>query len=608
MHGEGRKLSRHMARLCRVVCLVALFTLMPLRTAWGQEGWPVASYPYGCTPDQSLDRSARVAGRVPPLRCTSSSFTGVQFDSLALFSNARFDSIASFSGAAFDAAFFVDATFNSRASFGEAAFESAALFDRAVFSGPATFEGSTFSGAADFIDVEFGSGASFSPARFERRASFFTARFEGLADFDGATFEDAASFKSTRFEDGVTFRGVTFTGRVDFRGASIDSIGVFDGAAFEQGATFEGAALGGAVDFSSARYWGATDFWDALDFRGARFGGDTVADFSRASVRDTIHIGSWDEGADHRFDFRRVNFLEGGREARPSDTTDVDYPGAAVVLHGPADVQLQVEKFDFLRLADGLSYFDKRDIVTYLKTHSFDSDGQEVARFELDYLLARSTMHQGRTGTHEAYSWHDAQWWLNVGYYYLMGFGYRPFRIFLWAGVMVLAFAVFYRLRMADDVHAFVQNNGEDHAPRTPSPPAPKPAPFQDTTWDITLGRFTIGRIAPRTSPNGPSSRQLPSRQLSSEQLSPMRPLSQPTASGNPDHASMLTPWIHCLYFSTMVVFTLRLNRKILTFFDAGQQRIIVTQWVAGFTLYVLFLTLAKSGSILHQLKTLFVG
>ena len=78
--------------------------------------------------------------------------------------------------------------------------------------------------------------------------------------------------------------------------------------------------------------------------------------------------------------------------------------------------------------------------------------------------------------------------------------------------------------------------------------------------------------------------------------------------SGNPGRASILTPWIHCLYFSTMVVFTLRLNRKILTFFDAGQQRIIVTQWVTGFTLYVLFLTLSKSGSILNQLKALLVG
>jgi len=57
-----------------------------------------------------------------------------------------------------------------------------------------------------------------------------------------------------------------------------------------------------------------------------------------------------------------------------------------------------------------------------------------------------------------------------------------------------------------------------------------------------------------------------------------------------------------------MVFFTFRLKRDILTFFDAKEKRLIVGEWVTGFLVYVAFLTLLKSGSILHNLKELFCG
>ncbi len=74
-------------------------------------------------------------------------------------------------------------------------------------------------------------------------------------------------------------------------------------------------------------------------------------------------------------------------------------------------------------------------------------------------------------------------------------------------------------------------------------------------------------------------------------------------AQGNPGTLSALNP-----YFSIMVFFTFRLKQKILTFFEAKEQRLIVTQWTLGFLVYLAFLTLSKSGSILQQLKTLFIG
>ena len=65
---------------------------------------------------------------------------------------------------------------------------------------------------------------------------------------------------------------------------------------------------------------------------------------------------------------------------------------------------------------------------------------------------------------------------------------------------------------------------------------------------------------------------------------------------------------INCVYFSCTMFFTFRLKMDVLTFFNYREKRIVVFQWVLGFTVYVAFLTLAKSGSILHTLRSLFVG
>ena len=86
------------------------------------------------------------------------------------------------------------------------------------------------------------------------------------------------------------------------------------------------------------------------------------------------------------------------------------------------------------------------------------------------------------------------------------------------------------------------------------------------------------------------------------------RPTQAPQPPNDPPALSALNPWIHCLYFSVMVFFTFRLKQKILTSFNAKKQRLIVTQWTLGFLVYLAFLTLSKSGSILQQLKTLFIG
>lgn len=83
------------------------------------------------------------------------------------------------------------------------------------------------------------------------------------------------------------------------------------------------------------------------------------------------------------------------------------------------------------------------------------------------------------------------------------------------------------------------------------------------------------------------------------------------TSAGEEKKEVYLSLWeslLNCAYFSVMLFFTFRLKRDILTFFDAKEKKLIVAEWVIGFLVYVAFLTLSKSGSILHNLKELFVG
>lgn len=535
-HGEGLRLRG------------ALFVVVLLGVVHAAPAQDSTNYPYGCVEDETLrtDVIDFIGQDYPsPLRCSTASFRNAQFDSLADFSFAQFDSLTIFRNAQFDsgAGFFV----------------------------------ARFHGWSDFLDT-----------RFHRWAEFMGVEFDDWAYFEGSEFYDGASFHNVHFHSRATFRETLFHRRAFFDSAEFDTLANFDNAQFDSLANFTEAHFHGRANFAYA------DFWGPVDFRRTRFDSSSAADFIGAAIYDTLFLGDRYRNTVQRFDLRQTTFFPRGHYLRPVQFTgqgrplrDVDsvlvrVPGATVVLESPVELQMQVAKIDFLHLADNLSYFEKEDVIIYLKDKSFPDD--ELAQFELDYLLARSTMFQSYTGV---FRWYD--WVLYVGravYWATMGLGYRPYRIFYWAAGMILIFALYYRLRMPRRIYAFVQGK-EKKPPEAPQQPqALPPLP----TWKITIGRFRLGRVVPEAA------------------QAPQAALIEAQAQDDPGKLSALNPWIHCLYFSTSVFFTFRLKQKILIFFDTRERRVIVFQWVLGFGVYLFFLLGAKSGSILQQLKTLFVG
>ena len=107
----------------------------------------------------------------------------------------------------------------------------------------------------------------------------------------------------------------------------------------------------------------------------------------------------------------------------------IKYPGAKIVLYGPVDLKIQLEKFKFLALYDKLDYYSKKDIISILKQVSFRGNEYQKERFELDYLFDKSTMYQKQSPNYKRYSVFNPICWRQFLYNITMGLCYRPFRL-----------------------------------------------------------------------------------------------------------------------------------------------------------------------------------
>ena len=158
-------------------------------------------------------------------------------------------------------------------------------------------------------------------------------------------------------------------------------------------------------------------------------------------------------------------------------------------------------------------------------------------------------MYQKVSGIYEMYSAFSPYAWWQFVYNATMGLGYRPFRLIWWVLGLILSFGVYYIIRLSDRIDAYIMKEVEQKK---------SSAAMEKTGQE---NKYTLADKIQK-----------------------------------------------CLYFSTMVLFTFRLKKDILTFFTIQERKVIVTQWLLGFLIYVAFLTLSKAGSILQNLKDLFIG
>ena len=360
--------------------------------------------------------------------------------------------------------------------------------------------------------------AGFGAAKFDSRANFSAAQFDSLADFQWAKFHGQAKFRAAKFDSRANFSAAQFDNLADFQWAKFRNKIIFTSATFNGG---------------------------RLDFRIAEL--DSMVDFTLATLKDTLFIGNAKSTTVQKYDFMRAYLLAAGQDVTPADTAKkipeqtISYPGAQIVLFGPVELNMQAEKLEFLALHDSLDYYAKKDIISHLKENSFEGEKFSNARFELDYLFAKSTIYQKQSVHFEEYPWYSPVVWAQRLYKASMELGYRPFKLLYWIAAINFLFAIVYitRPKMRQQVNGYIAGAGQNTKN--------KQAGFSDS-------------------------------------------------------------FINILYFSFMLFFTFRLKQDVLTSFETKEKRVVVFHWLLGFGVYISFLAFSKAGSVLHTLKSLFVG
>jgi len=382
---------------------------------------------------------------------------------------------------------------------------------------------------------------------FAKRANFFNVRFEGAPQFTFAEFDSSVSFWSAHFDGFVNFQFARFKSEVIFVEALFDSTAYFRFTTFDSVVYFGGLQV---THFERA-YSGGAIFNDDTNFESAYFKSAARFDDVRFNGKTDFRYTRFDS----LFFVRTVindKFLLGSPEGQLFDfTRTIFLPDAQLELHELVELKIQPEKFKYIVLADTLSYFRKWDIIENLKSASFSND--KGAQFELDYIFAKSTLYQDQVDTHKRNHWSQIHKWPkwvgNTIYYLTMGLGYRPFRLIWWVLAIVLFYTLVYQVKMAERINAYIA---------------------------------TIFNVKQRSQAKVEEKKQL--------------------------RLEVLETFLNCAYFSAMIFFTFRLKGSILTFFDEGEKRIVIVEWILGFLVYLAFLTLSRSGSILQNLKDLFVG
>ena len=374
-----------------------------------------------------------------------------------------------------------------------------------------------------------------------------TYPYGGVVDYD--RYEPWMENPPVDFKRAI-FNFKRFDATADFIAAQFDSTADFTASVFDSAAFFIEARFDSAADFVLAQFdstvdFGWAEFYGTADFGGARFHGPAI--FRGVQFHGTVDF-KWaylNEILLTSTIFHCDVYLGAIHKQKFDFTQAILYPDAKIILFDLVELSIQTERVKHIAFGDTLRYSLKSRILDDLKDSSFKEN--KKAQFELDYIFHKSTMYQHQIDTE---SMGFLRKIANFIYYITMGFGYRPFRLVWWILGIIMVYSLIYVWTIRREIHDYI---------------------FRDEKQEATETRG--------------------------------KKLSKRTGSSHP-----VDLFIDCLYFSSTMFFTVRLKKDILTGFQSRARWIIISEWLIGILIYLAFLTLSKSGSILHTLKSLFAG
>ncbi len=301
--------------------------------------------------------------------------------------------------------------------------------------------------------------------QFNAETDWSYSIFDEVLNLCGSTFNVEANFSGAQFNKNVILGDVIICSTVTDTPFSISSKGIILGSTFKKAADFSTANFFKAVSFSDCDFLGTTTFRGAAFLSKVNFNGTTFhkgadfqdtyfaenASFEGARIFGDIYLSSRNDSIS--YDFTKVGILE---------------ENVHIILSGPTNLKLQIERFKHLALLDNLNYYVKKEIITFLKDNSFDGEGNTRERFELDYLFAKSTKYQEISTEYRLFKLYEFWKTLpNLFYDAMMGLGYRPFKIIYWMFGLLIIFTLILFFTIRERVNAYI--NRKENKPELKS-------------------------------------------------------------------------------------------------------------------------------------------
>lgn len=419
------------------------------------------------------------------------------------------------------------------------------FFDYAYFDSTACFQKANFGGLAHFMFAKFHDHANFSSTNFHREANFYNVQFDSIADFSSAKFHERSDLQGIEFWNKSYFYSTEFYKTVFFCGSEFHKESHFNNSDFKT-----------IVEFTTAR------FHDLADFRQVKFEKEAI--FDRVKFFNYVNFGAVDSL--HNVNFSGAYFynIADFREAQFCNF-NFDRTEFWNEIHiGSRNDQI----FDFTRSIfkphTKIVFMDVAQIklqIEKFKHIHFGKIRYDLKRVIIDDLKLRSFKNNKRAQFELEYIFekstmfeqHDKE---NKWYY-----------VWKWLEWLV---QIIYYITMGLGYR-----------------------PIWLFGWSLlVIIYFSFNYLL----------------QMPDEIDTYIKRHSKLDKSDISDNVSIFSTVLNCFYFSTMVFFTFRLRSDVLAFFDSRDKRTIISEWLLGFGAYVAFLTLSKAGSILHTLKSLFVG
>lgn len=412
------------------------------------------------------------------------------------------------------------------------------------------FKNERFISHANFSETLFDSASAFINARFMKAADFREAVFQQQVDFVAARFMDSTCFKDVQFMNAADFSDARFSKTADFQESIFHNSAEFRDVIFEQNASFALLSVKKQAQFDRSQFKGQASF------SYARF--DSAVSFGYAKFYDKVNFRS--AQLEHTIDFREATFQK---------KAIVDFTSAQIkqdVLLGSSRAD-EFQKYDF-RLAVLL---DNANIVLFNPVNI--QIQHEKIRYitlpdHLDYFTKKVIIEGTKQASFEGENFDKQRFELD--YVFAKSTMYQD-------KTTVPVESKWYQITkwpkwIGNTIYLWTMGLGY--------------RPFKIIYWMLgTIVLFAILYLI----------------------FFPAK-INQYVFEDKDRHAHMTDTIINCLFFSFNLFFTFRLKREIITFFEAGQKRLILIEWVLGFVSYIAFVALAKSGSILHSLKILFMG